>query len=69
MFDQLGKNQPPFSMLELIVIWFVASIPYYIGKMFAYYFGFSGWQAVAVGLILMAACMLGYSAFRRNPSN
>ena len=56
-------------MLELIVIWFVASIPYYIGKMFAYYFGFSGWQAVAVGLILMAACMLGYSAFRRNPSN
>ena len=67
MFDELGKNQPPISTLEFIVIWFASNIPYYIGKLFASYLGFSEWPAVAVGLISMAACMLGYFAIRRDP--
>ena len=65
MFDKLRSNQPPFSIIEIIMVFIAADIPRYVGEGIAMHFGLSEWPAMALGFIVMIACMFGYFAVRR----
>ncbi len=66
-FQNLRKNQPPFSALEVVIIFVAADIPLYVGKSFGLRLGLPEWGAFSVGLAFMAVCMIAYMWIRREP--